>query len=201
MSANANHDASSLQTAGVADPVHTYATVGALAHCTPVAAGRVIALEIRQEIPIRSFSISAYLVKVERGRGRYLILRRVSTYLHGSWQQVSGRIERGETGWQAALREIREETGLAPAHFYSANEIELFYEQWQNCINLVPVFVGFLEGDPEVVLSPTEHDAFRWISAEEAPEFLASGTQIATIERLEAKFVQHNPSDFLRVHT
>lgn len=50
-----------------------------------------------------------------------------------------------------------------------------------------------------MVLSPTEHDAFRWISSEEAPEFLTFGIQVATIERVEARFVQDNPPDFLRV--
>lgn len=155
---------------------------------------------IREEIPIRSFAISAYLARVEDGRGRYLVLKRVSKYLKGSWQQVSGRIEPGETGWQAALREIREETGLVPTRFYSANETEVFYESQQNCINVIPVFVGFVEADARVVLS-AEHDEFRWVSAEEAKELLPFGVQVATIQRLEATFVRGAPPEFLRIRT
>ena len=97
-------------------------------------------LDIRQEIPIRSFSISAYICRVSEGRSKYLVLRRASKYLRGTWQQVSRRIEDGETGWQAALREILEETGLVPDRFYSANWTQTFYEHKQNCINVIPVF-------------------------------------------------------------
>ena len=158
-------------------------------------------LDIREEIPIRSFSISAYVVRVEGGRGKYLILRRISTYLHASWQQVSGRIEPGELGWQAALREIREETGLVPTRFYSADQTEIFYEHRQNCINVVPVFVGFVEGDPQVVLSTDEHNEFRWITVEDARQFLPFNAQVATIEWIEARFIQHEASDLLRIET
>jgi dATP pyrophosphohydrolase len=156
-------------------------------------------LDIREEIPIRSFSISAYVVGVEGGRGKYLILRRVSRYLHASWQQVSGRIEPGELGWQAALREIREETGLVPARFYSVDQTEIFYEHRQNCINIVPVFAGFVEGTPQVELSPSEHDEFRWITVAEARKFLPFSAQLASIEWIEARFVREQASDFLRI--
>lgn len=155
---------------------------------------------IREQIPIRSFAISAYLARVEDGEGRYLVLKRLSKDLKGSWQQVSGRIEPGETGWQAALREIREETGLVPARFYSANETEVFYEPRQNCINVIPIFVGFIDGDARVVLS-AEHDEFRWVTAQEAKEILPFGVQVATIQRLEATFVRGTPPEFLRIPT
>jgi dATP pyrophosphohydrolase len=157
-------------------------------------------VNIREEIPIRSFSISAYVARVEDGRGRYLLLKRVSNYLKGSWQQVSGRIEPAETGWQAALREIREETGLVPSRFYSANETEVFYEHHQNCINVIPVFVGFVEGDAKVILS-AEHDEFRWVTVDEAQELLLFGVQVTTIRRLEENFVRRSPPDLLRIPT
>lgn len=156
--------------------------------------------DIREEIPIRSFAISAYLARIEGGRGRYLVLKRVSTYLKGTWQQISGRIEQGEAGWQAALREIREETGLVPSRFYSANETEVFYEPRQNCINVVPVFVGFVEADARVVLS-AEHDEFRWVTAEEAREVLPFEVQAVAIQKIEATFVRASPPEFLRIPT
>ena len=40
---------------------------------------------------------------------------------------VSGGIEQGETATAAALREIREETGLSPSTFYLADAVETFY--------------------------------------------------------------------------
>jgi dihydroneopterin triphosphate diphosphatase len=154
--------------------------------------------KIEQEIPIRSFSISAYIARVEDGEGRYLLLKRRSKYLEGTWQQISGLIQIGETGWQAALREIREETGLVPSRFYSANQTEVFYERRQNCINVVPVFVGFVEGDVNVALS-AEHGDYRWVAARDAHEFLTFNQQVATIEHLEEVFVRNTPPELLRI--
>jgi dATP pyrophosphohydrolase len=155
--------------------------------------------DIRQEIPVRSFAISAYVVRIEDGRGQYLLLKRASAYLHASWQQVSGRIEAGETGWQAALREIREETGLTPARFYSADVTEVFYEHHQNCINVNPVFVAFVDADAAVVLSPDEHDEFRWVTPDQAAALVAFDTQVTTIQHIEKRFVRQPPNEFLRI--
>jgi dihydroneopterin triphosphate diphosphatase len=154
--------------------------------------------KVQQEIPIRSFSISAYIARVEDGEGRYLLLRRLSKYLEGTWQQISGLVQTDETGWQAALREIREETGIVPSRFYSANETEVFYERRQNCINVVPVFVGFVEGDVDVVLS-AEHSEYRWVTARDAHEFLTFHQQVATVKHLEEVFVRNTPPEFLRI--
>ena len=44
------------------------------------------------------------------------------------------------------LREIEEETGLIPDRFYSADILEQLYRPDQNCVILVPVFVGGLVG-------------------------------------------------------
>ena len=44
------------------------------------------------------------------------------------------------------LREIEEATGLILDRFYSADILEQFYRPDQNCVILVPVFVGGLVG-------------------------------------------------------
>jgi dATP pyrophosphohydrolase len=90
--------------------------------------------EPRESIPIKSFSVAAYVCRIENGRGIFLVLRRNNQYLRDSWQMVSGMIEKGEKGWEAALREIKEETGLVPEAFYSTNMVETFYEVKQNSI-------------------------------------------------------------------
>ncbi|MEK6289346.1 MAG: dihydroneopterin triphosphate diphosphatase [Acidobacteriota bacterium] len=42
---------------------------------------------------------------------QYLLLKRVVSH-GGFWQPVTGSLEEGETHWQAAVREVREETGI-----------------------------------------------------------------------------------------
>jgi dATP pyrophosphohydrolase len=111
---------------------------------------------------------------------------------------VWGKLEAEETGWQAALREIREETGLTPDRLYSANVLEAFYDAGQNCINLVPVFVALVEGDPPVRLSP-EHDAYRWITAEEGDAYLVFQQQKDMLHTIEAIFVRRPPNPLLEI--
>jgi dATP pyrophosphohydrolase len=155
-------------------------------------------MDIRQEIPIKSFSIAAYICKVEGGVCKHLIIQRKPGYLGETWQMISGRLERGETGWKAALREIEEETGLRPDRFYSANALEAFYEVNQNCINLIPVFVGFVDSNQEVRLSH-EHSEFRWVTAEEADAFLVFKHQVAMLSTIEALYVAQEPNPLLEI--
>lgn len=157
-------------------------------------------MDIREEVPIKSFSIAAYICRVEGGKGRYLILKRKSSHLSDSWQMVSGKIEKGEKAWEAALREITEETGLIPDRFYSVNKLEQFYEASQNCINLVPIFVGFIDSDQPVKISP-EHSEYKWVLPEEAKEFLCFEHQTETMCMIEKKFVKQKPLEFLRIKT
>ena len=157
-------------------------------------------MDIREEVPIKSFSIAAYLARVESGRGQFLIIKRRTSYLPNSWQMISGKMEKGEKAWEAALREIREETGLVPDRFYSANDVEIFYESSQNCVNIVPVFVGFIDS-PQIVRLSSEHSEYRWVSVEESTNFLCFEHQSATIRLLEQKFVRQEPLEFLRIKT
>jgi dATP pyrophosphohydrolase len=127
-----------------------------------------------------------------------LLLRRSGAYLGGTWQMVSGRIERGETAWQAALREVREEVGIVPDRFYSANRLESFYEVSQNCINLVPIFVAFIDGLEAITLSD-EHTDYRWVPYSELGDFVHFDHQTDTARWIFQHFVRRKPFEFLRI--
>ena len=47
------------------------------------------------------------------GAGRFLLVRRAHPPAQGKWSIPGGRVEPGETGEQAVVRELLEETGLA----------------------------------------------------------------------------------------
>jgi dATP pyrophosphohydrolase len=92
----------------------------------------------------------------------FLQLRRsAGEALAGAWAIVRGRIEPGETAWQAAMRELREETSLTPMEFYALNTVETFYLAAEDSIWHCPGFCAIVANDAEVVLN-TEHDAYRW---------------------------------------
>lgn len=78
----------------------------------------------------------------------------------GSWEVVHGSIEAGESPVEAARREMREETGLAPARFYNLSRVESFYRHRVDEIGFIPVFAALVDR-PDVKLS-SEHDAFEW---------------------------------------
>ncbi|MBN2444111.1 MAG: NUDIX domain-containing protein [Spirochaetales bacterium] len=159
-----------------------------------------MSIPIREEVPIKSFSIAAFICKIEKNICYYLIIRRCSTYLNKNWQMVSGKIEKGETAWQAALREIKEETNIIPNEFYSADLVETFYEINQNCINLVPIFVGFVNEPVTIQLDPKEHDEYKWVTKDEAKEYLEFKNQINAVEHIDTYFIKKKPGDFLRIN-
>jgi 8-oxo-dGTP pyrophosphatase MutT (NUDIX family) len=106
-----------------------------------------------------------------RGAGdglEVLVLRRAPHgRCPGSWETVHGTIEPGETPVQASLRELREETGLAPSRFYNLSRTEAFYQHRSDELALIPVFVAFVEATEEVRLS-AEHDRAEWLSVADA---------------------------------
>lgn len=81
----------------------------------------------------------------------------------GSWETVHGHIEAGETPVQAALRELREETGLEPARLYNLSRVEAFYRHSSDVIALIPVFAGVVEAGAEARPS-SEHDRVEWLA-------------------------------------
>lgn len=123
-----------------------------------------------------SVTVSLVDVLALRGAGdalECLVLRRgAGGRCPGSWEAVHGHIEEGESPAEAALRELREETGLVAERLYNLSRVETFYLHRLDALALVPVFVAFLPGDGTVTLS-TEHDASAWLPVREAVTRLA----------------------------
>ncbi len=98
----------------------------------------------------------------------FLLLHRAPGRVLGdTWQAVHGKIEPGETAVQAALRELREETSLAPLAFWQIDAINAFYVARSDEIMLCPCFAAEVGSSSAVVLSD-EHVAHRWLPAAEA---------------------------------
>lgn len=103
----------------------------------------------------------------------FLMMKRAAHKIYPlQWQMVSGRIESGETGIQAALRELAEETGLTPSAMWVVPKINSFYAPGYDTINLVAVFGVRVAGSQEVRLSD-EHTEYKWVSLRKAEKMLA----------------------------
>ena len=115
--------------------------------------------------------IDSYVYKKSDNGFDFLILKRADTKIYEHlWQGVAGKIEKNEKSWQAAIRELKEETGLNPRKIFIADHVSKFYEAHQDRINFVPVF-GIEVNNEKVILS-NEHCDYKWVDFETASSHL-----------------------------
>ena len=111
--------------------------------------------------------IDCHIAFMDDGITEYLILKRSDNKRYPSiWQSVTGKIDPGEKPINAALREVKEETGLSPLKLWSIDTVNYYYDPEKNIMNLIPVF-GMLVASREVTLS-NEHQSYKWIDIESA---------------------------------
>ncbi|HUF64677.1 MAG TPA: ATPase, T2SS/T4P/T4SS family [Gemmatimonadaceae bacterium] len=116
--------------------------------------------------PIIAGVVDVYVLRRAADHWRVLVLQRADdTRCPQAWETVHGRIERGERPEEAALRELREETGLIADRLYSA-AVQPFYLHSWGSVQLSIVFAAVVTRDT-VRLSP-EHQGHEWLSVEEA---------------------------------
>lgn len=102
------------------------------------------------------------VIVVRRGE-EYLVVHR-SPDNHPCWHVISGGVEQGETDEEAAVRELREETGL------DATVEPLDFSFTHDGIH-VECFLAETPGSWEPVLD-WEHDDYRWLPRDEAAALL-----------------------------
>ena len=98
--------------------------------------------------------------------GERVLLLKMIPDRGGFWQPVTGSVEPDESIEDGALREAVEETGLS----FQGAPVFLNYEfecRWGHARESA-VALSAPEGQPRVKLDSTEHEAFRWVSPEEA---------------------------------
>ncbi len=118
---------------------------------------------------IASKIIEVCIFKFERDQPWYLLLHRSKDekIYPDIWQFVSGSIGGGETAVEAALRELSEETGLAPTSFWTVPHVSMFYDHDYDSVNLCPLFAAQVETGSVPKLS-TEHYEYSWFSYQES---------------------------------
>ena len=116
---------------------------------------------------IRVATVDVYVLRRVQDSWRVLVLRRQKgTRCPGSWEAVHGSIEPGERPDEAAVREVREETGLGVERLYHVG-VQPFYIGSIGIVSLAVCFAAIVDDTSRVLLAD-EHDGFDWLTAEEA---------------------------------
>jgi 8-oxo-dGTP pyrophosphatase MutT (NUDIX family) len=98
---------------------------------------------------------------------RVLALQRgLATRCPSAWEPVHGHIEPGEEPQDAALRELREETGLEAKRLYVVR-VQPFYLRKVGAVELAIVFAAFI-AEPGTVTIAGEHQHHEWLTVDEA---------------------------------
>lgn len=104
-----------------------------------------------------------------RDRPEYLMLKRSpdEKIYPDLWQFVSGSLDEGEKAFDAALRELKEETGLIPQRFWVVPHANMFYDPAYDAVNVSPLFAAQVDPEARPTLS-SEHGVFEWLPFVEA---------------------------------
>jgi 8-oxo-dGTP pyrophosphatase MutT (NUDIX family) len=150
---------------------------------------------------VRHDHVTVFVVRCTAGAHEFLQLRRsAGDYLGGTWQTVRGTSEAGETAVRTALRELREETGLAPLEFYSLGVVETFFIAGLDTIWHSPAFLALVDPGAALTLD-AEHDAHRWIDATEMEQACMWASEKPLVRVVREQLLTDTPCRrHLRIH-
>jgi 8-oxo-dGTP pyrophosphatase MutT (NUDIX family) len=95
---------------------------------------------------------------------------------------VHGHIDPGEEPEDAALREVREETGLSVDRLYIVR-VQPFYLHKTRTVQLAIVFAAFVT-EPGKVTIAEEHQRAEWLSVDDALERFAFPAERASLREV-----------------
>jgi dihydroneopterin triphosphate diphosphatase len=118
-----------------------------------------------------------------KSKTQYLVLQRAQddTLYPGLWQIVTGTIKKNEHALKAAVREVKEETGVRPQRCWTIPYVDSYFDLAKDSIQLVPSFAAELDAFSPVRLS-AEHQRFAWLHYDDARRRLVWPGQRRSLE-------------------
>lgn len=112
----------------------------------------------------------------------------------GFWQSVTGSVEGDETPYQAAIREVHEETSLDALRYdlqdWHASNVYEIYPHWRHRYapgvteNREHLFGLTVPSPLPITLAPSEHVQYEWVDWREAAKRVFSWTNVDALKRL-----------------
>lgn len=126
--------------------------------------------------------IDLYVYRMDGTAPRFLLLKRSEQKIYaGQWRMIGGKVKDGEKRWEAAQRELHEETGLHPVTFWAVPTLNHFYEAATDSVHLIPPFAAQVDPDQEIVLDD-EHSDYKWVFLEEAESAIFWPEQVRILQ-------------------
>lgn len=113
----------------------------------------------------QEFSAGFVLFRVVDGQRIYLLLD------YGKhWDYPKGHLEEGETAWQAAVRELREETGIRQVDRVGKFQRDMHYAFFSSKKGPIHKTVTYFTGQTKTdkVTVSDEHTGYEWLPYDEA---------------------------------
>jgi dATP pyrophosphohydrolase len=114
-------------------------------------------------------------------------------FLGSTWQTVRGGVDEGESYVAAALRELREEAGLAPTEFYRLGAVESFYTDANDTLWHSVAFCAVVDREQGVRLNE-EHDDFRWVPRDQIESQMMWASERALLPDLCRDILDDGPA-------
>lgn len=116
--------------------------------------------------------IDAYPYRIHNGEPEFLLLKRSENKIYANqWRMVGGKVKEGEKYYEAALREIKEETGLEPLKFWTVPSVNRFYEASTDSIYSIPGFAAEIDYSAQLKLDD-EHSGYKWVHINEVTSYI-----------------------------
>jgi len=103
---------------------------------------------------------------------------------HGDWSLPKGHIEKGESKEEAALREVKEETGIEARIVSDLQEVVYFYKRPKQGLTRKSVYYYLMEALTDDLGGPNwEVSESRWVLMSEADGLLSYANDKKTVQQ------------------
>jgi len=125
-------------------------------------------------------------VMIQNEKGEVLLGLRQGSHGAGEWSFPGGHLEFGETLFETAKREVKEETDLDVDEFQLisvADEMRYIKTDGKHYVN-IGIKAEYQRGEPKV-MEPEKCKEWKWFSLDNLPEKMLEGTEL-TIKNYKA---------------
>lgn len=132
-------------------------------------------------------------VMIQNEKDQVLLGLRQGSHGDGEWAFPGGHLEFGETIYETAKREVKEETGLDVNEFKLisvADEMRYIKTDGKHYLN-IGIMAKHDGGEPQV-MEPEKCKEWRWFSLNNLPTILLEGTELVIKNFKAGKIYQEN---------